>query len=95
MIKDVVIHNGLLRIATGTFVCMVGHSENGRGGALARARQNSCPLNISNAVKVADELLVTRVLRCFPSEDFPIKDTSSRPELKSGSFAGGMSIMGV
>ena len=27
MIKDVVIHNGLLRIATGTFVCMV-HSEN-------------------------------------------------------------------
>jgi hypothetical protein len=24
MIKDVVIHNGLLRIATGTFVCMVG-----------------------------------------------------------------------
>jgi hypothetical protein len=27
MIKDVVVHNGLLRIATGTFVCMVGHSE--------------------------------------------------------------------
>jgi hypothetical protein len=27
MINDVVIHNGLLRIATGTFVCMVGHSE--------------------------------------------------------------------
>jgi hypothetical protein len=26
MIKDVVIHNGLLRIATGTFVCMVGHT---------------------------------------------------------------------
>ena len=26
---DVVIHNGPLRIATGTFVCMVGHSENG------------------------------------------------------------------
>jgi hypothetical protein len=27
MIKDVVIHNGLLRIATGTFVCMVVYSE--------------------------------------------------------------------
>jgi len=27
MIKDVVDHNGLLGIATGTFVCMVGHSE--------------------------------------------------------------------
>jgi hypothetical protein len=37
MIKDVVIHNGLLRIATGAFVPMVRHSENGRDGArLAR-----------------------------------------------------------
>jgi hypothetical protein len=25
MIKDVVIHNGLLRIAAGTFVCMAGN----------------------------------------------------------------------
>jgi hypothetical protein len=31
MIKDVVVHNGLLRIATGTFVCMVGHSDRGEG----------------------------------------------------------------
>jgi hypothetical protein len=29
MIKDVVIHNGLLRIAIGTFVRMVGHSDRG------------------------------------------------------------------
>jgi hypothetical protein len=28
MIKDIVIQNGLLRIATGTFVCMVGDSYN-------------------------------------------------------------------
>jgi len=32
MIKDVVIHNGLLRIATGTFVCKVAHSENASRG---------------------------------------------------------------
>ena len=33
MIKDVVIHKGLLRIAARTFVCMVGNSERGlRGG---------------------------------------------------------------
>ena len=72
-----------LASANGCSERIVGHSEIGRGGVLARARQNSCPLNISNAVKVADELLVTRVLWCFPSEDFPIKDTSSRPELNS------------
>jgi hypothetical protein len=29
MIKDVVIHNGLLSIATGVFVCMGGNSERG------------------------------------------------------------------
>jgi ABC-type nitrate/sulfonate/bicarbonate transport system ATPase subunit len=34
MIKDVVIHNGLLRIATGTFVCMVGDSERGQSAFL-------------------------------------------------------------
>jgi hypothetical protein len=35
MIKDVVIHNGLLRIATGTFVCMVRDSEKARVDFLA------------------------------------------------------------
>jgi hypothetical protein len=30
MIKDVVIHSGHLRIAPGTFVCMVGDSDIGR-----------------------------------------------------------------
>jgi hypothetical protein len=33
MTKDVVVQNGLLRIATGTFVCMVGDSERGRSGS--------------------------------------------------------------
>jgi hypothetical protein len=35
MIKDVVIHNGLLRIATGTFVCMVAHSYKAQIGPAA------------------------------------------------------------
>jgi len=37
MIKDVVIHNGLLRIATGTFVCMVGHSYKAQADPAAPA----------------------------------------------------------
>jgi hypothetical protein len=32
MIKDVVVHNGLLGIVTGTFVCMVADSEKARCG---------------------------------------------------------------
>ena len=34
MIKDAVIHNGLLRIATGTFVCMVGIPDGGPVAAI-------------------------------------------------------------
>ena len=37
MIKDVVVHNGLLRIATGTFVCMVGHSSRGQARSCSQS----------------------------------------------------------
>jgi hypothetical protein len=45
MIKDVVVQNGLLGIATGTFVCMVGIPDKGLGtsasGDLSTSRASS------------------------------------------------------
>jgi hypothetical protein len=42
MIKDVVIHNRLLRIATGTFVCMVGYSSRAAMRAVRERLWKSC-----------------------------------------------------
>jgi hypothetical protein len=63
MIKDVVIHSGLLRIATGTFVCMVRLSENGRlflgcRSAIGPRKSPSIPSSW------ADVIAVSRIMEC-------------------------------
>jgi hypothetical protein len=79
MIKDVVVQNGLLGIATGTFVCVVGIPDRGTGigcsrGGFLRVARNSPRVGRTLLQRWWGEAVLARVRLHVPVDYFRVAD---------------------